>query len=176
MLAKKNGLVVIFDIDYRPYTWKNNDEVSIYYSLVARNSDILLGSRSEYDLMESVTGTCPDDRASAALWHSYGNKIVIIKHGKEGSMAYLDDGRSFKVKPFPVQMLKGFGGGDGYASAFIFSLLKGKSIEDALEFATASASMLVSAHSCSAAMPVEDEVEAFIKEGKEKAGSVVEEQ
>ncbi|HRT82020.1 MAG TPA: PfkB family carbohydrate kinase, partial [Oscillospiraceae bacterium] len=68
MLAKKNGLVVIFDIDYRPYTWKNNDEVSIYYSLVARNSDILLGSRSEYDLMESVTGTCPDDRASAALW------------------------------------------------------------------------------------------------------------
>lgn len=176
MLAKKNGLVVIFDIDYRPYTWKNNDEVSIYYSLVARNSDILLGSRSEYDLMESVTGTCPDDKASAALWHSYGNKIVIIKHGKEGSMAYLDDGRSFKVKPFPVQMLKGFGGGDGYASAFIFSLLKGKSIEDALEFATASASMLVSAHSCSAAMPAEHEVEAFIKEGKEKAGSVVEEQ
>ena len=24
-LAKKNGLVVIFDIDYRSYTWKNVD-------------------------------------------------------------------------------------------------------------------------------------------------------
>ncbi len=175
MLAKKNAVKVIFDIDYRAYTWQNEDEVSIYYSMVARNSDIILGSRSEYDLMESVTGTCPDDQASADLWHSYGNKIVIIKHGKEGSMAYLDDGRSFKVKPFPVEMLKGFGGGDGYASAFIYSLMAGKSIEDALEFATASASMLVSAHSCSAAMPTAAEIEGFISENTPKAGRVVEE-
>ena len=29
MLAKKNGVVVIFDIDYRAYTWKNMDEISI---------------------------------------------------------------------------------------------------------------------------------------------------
>ena len=72
-------------------------------------------------------------------------------------------------------MLKGFGGGDGYASAFLHSLLNGKSVPDALEFATASASMLVSAHSCSAAMPSESEVEKFIADNKASAGSVVEE-
>ncbi len=175
MLAKKNGVVVIFDIDYRSYTWKNKDEISIYYSLAARNSDIILGSREEFDLTEAVMGGCADDKASAALWHSCGNKIVIIKHGKEGSVAYLNDGKSYKVRPFPVKMLKGFGGGDGYASAFIFSLLKGKCIPEALEFATASASMLVSAHSCSAAMPTAAAVESFIKESKEKYGEVVEE-
>lgn len=175
MLAKKNGVVVIFDIDYRAYTWKSKDEVSIYYSLVARNSDIILGSREEFDLTEAVSGVCPDDKASAALWHGYGNKIVIIKHGKEGSVAYLNDGRSFRVRPFPVKMLKGFGGGDGYASAFIFSLLKGRSIPDALEFATASASILVSAHSCSAAMPTQADVESFIEESKAKYGEMVEE-
>lgn len=174
MLAKKNGVVVIFDIDYRAYTWKNKDEISIYYSFAARNSDIVLGSREEYDLTEAVTGVCADDKASAALWHGYGNKIVIIKHGKEGSVAYLNDGKSYKVRPFPVKMLKGFGGGDGYASAFIFSLLKGKSIPDALEFATASASMLVSAHSCSAAMPTAPAVEAFIRESKAQYGEVIE--
>lgn len=175
MLAKKNGVVVIFDIDYRSYTWKNKDEISIYYSLVARNSDIILGSREEFDLTEAVLGVCPNDEASAKLWHGYGNKIVIIKHGKEGSVAYLNDGKSYKVRPFPVKMLKGFGGGDGYASAFIFSLLKGRSIPEALEFATASASMLVSAHSCSAAMPTAAAVESFIKESKEKYGEVIEE-
>lgn len=174
MLAKKNGVVVIFDIDYRAYTWKNKDEISIYYSLVARNSDIILGSREEYDLTEAVTGVCRDDKASAALWHGYGNKIVIIKHGKEGSVAYINDGKSYKVRPFPVKMLKGFGGGDGYASAFIYSLLNGKSIPDALEFATASASMLVSAHSCSAAMPTAPAVEAFIRESKAQYGEVIE--
>ena len=174
-LAKKNGLVVIFDIDYRSYTWKSRDEISLYYTIAARNSDIILGSREEFDLTESMLGACADDRESATLWHSYGNKIVIIKHGKEGSCAYLDDGKAYRVRPFPVKMLKGFGGGDGYASAFLHSLLNGKSVPDALEFATASASMLVSAHSCSAAMPSESEVEKFIADNKASAGSVVEE-
>ncbi len=175
MLAKKTGAVVIFDIDYRPYTWKNMDEVSIYYTMAARNADIILGSREEYNLTEAVSGVCPDDKTSAALWHSYGSKIVIIKHGKEGSMAYLSNGKSYKVRPFPVKMLKGFGGGDGYASAFIFALLQGWEIKRALEFATASASMLVSAHSCSDAMPTVEAVTAFIKENKAKSGEVVEE-
>ena len=35
-LAKKNGVPIIFDIDYRAYNWKNSDEIAIYYSSVAR--------------------------------------------------------------------------------------------------------------------------------------------
>ena len=173
MLAKKNGTVVIFDIDYRAYTWKNPDEISVYYSMVARNSDILLGSREEYDLTEAICGKCATDEESAALWHSYGNKIVVIKHGKEGSTAYTNDGKKFSIKPFPVKSLKGFGGGDGYASAFIRCLLEGWEIEDALEFGTASASMLISAHSCSAAMPTVEQIESFIKEEKAIYGEMV---
>ena len=173
MLAKKNGVVVIFDIDYRAYTWKNFDEISIYYSMVARNSDIVLGSREEYDLTEAITGVCKTDEESAALWHGYGNKIVIIKHGKHGSTAYTNDGKSYTIKPFPVKKLKGFGGGDGYASAFIRCLLEGYEVIDALEFGTASASMLISAHSCSAAMPTVEQIEAFIKEEKELYGEMV---
>ena len=165
---------MIFDIDYRSYTWKNKDEISIYYSIAAKNSDIILGSREEFDLTESLEGICANDEESAARWFSYGNKIVIIKHGKEGSCAYVNDGSAYKVKPFPVKMLKGFGGGDGYASSFIYSLLQGKDIDKALEFATASASMLVSAHSCSAAMPSAQAVQEFIDNIKPESGEAVE--
>lgn len=45
MLAKKSGTPIIFDIDYRPYNWKNLDEVSIYYSMVAQESSVIMGSR-----------------------------------------------------------------------------------------------------------------------------------
>lgn len=173
MLAKKNGTVVIFDIDYRPYTWKNKDEISVYYSMVAENSDIILGSREEYDLTEAIMGVCKTDEESAKRWHSHGCKIVIIKHGKDGSTAYTNDGKSYSIKPFPVKAMKGFGGGDGYASAFIRCLLEGWDIIDALEFGTASASMLISAHSCSAAMPTVEAVEKFIKEEKELYGEMV---
>ena len=45
MLAKRNNTRIIFDVDYRSYSWKNKDEISIYYSMVAREADIIMGSR-----------------------------------------------------------------------------------------------------------------------------------
>lgn len=173
LLAKKNGVVVIFDIDYRAYTWRGPDEISIYYSMAASNADLILGSREEFDLTERIQGVCESDDESAARWHSLGAKIVVIKHGKEGSMAYTCDGKHYAVKPFPTNALKGFGGGDGYASSFIRALIDGCSVPQALEYGSASASMLISAHSCSAAMPTLEAVEQFIKEEKEKYGEMV---
>lgn len=173
MLAKKNGVPVIFDIDYRAYTWKNMDEISIYYSLAAKESDLILGSREEFDLTERIIGIHAEDHESAKYWHGCGCRIVVIKHGKEGSTAYTCDGSRYAVKPFPTNALKGFGGGDGYASSFLRALLDGCSVPQALEYGSASASMLISAHSCSAAMPTLAEVEQFIREEKEKYGEMV---
>lgn len=173
MLAGKNGIPVIFDIDYRAYTWKSQDEISIYYSLVAGQSDIILGSREEFDLTERMLGLDGEDSGSARYWQGCGCKIVVIKHGKEGSTAYTCDGRQYTVKPFPTNALKGFGGGDGYASSFLRALIDGCSVPEALEYGSASASMLISAHSCSAAMPTLEEVERFIREEKEKYGEMV---
>jgi len=54
MLAKKNDTKIIFDIDYREYNWKNTDEIAIYYSIVAKEADIIMGSREEFDLTEKL--------------------------------------------------------------------------------------------------------------------------
>ena len=45
MLARKNGTRIIFDIDYRNYNWKNEDEIAIYTSIIAKEADIIMGSR-----------------------------------------------------------------------------------------------------------------------------------
>ena len=68
-------------------------------------------------------------------------QIVIIKHGKDGSTAYTNDGKSYTIKPFPVKLLKSFGGGDGYASAFLYGILEGWDMWDALELGSASAAI-----------------------------------
>lgn len=171
--AKNHNTKVLFDIDYRPYSWVSEYEVSLYYSLVAEKSDIIMGSRSEYDLMEKLIEKGRMDTQTAEYWLSKSAKIVIIKHGKKGSTAYTTDGGSYSIKPFPVTALKSFGGGDGYGSAFIYALLEGSCIEDALELGSASASLLVAAHGCSLFMPTIDEIKAFIKESKEKYGEMV---
>ena len=172
-LAKKNGVPIIFDIDYRAYNWKNSDEIAIYYSSVAREADIILGSREEYDLTEKFIKVGMTDEETAAYWHSQNAKIVIIKHGKEGSTAYTNDGESYSIKPFPVKLLKSFGGGDGYASAFLYGIFEGWEIIDALEFGSASAAMLVASHACSQDMPTVDAVKEFIKKEKEEYGELI---
>lgn len=173
MLAKRFGTRVVFDVDYRPYSWKSLDEVSVYYSMAARDADIIMGSREEFDLMERLTEPGRDDLASARAWHKCGAEIVIIKHGKEGSAAYTRDGRRYTVRPFPVQALKSFGGGDGYGAGFLYGLFSGWEMYDCLEFGCAEASMLVAAHSCSEEMPTPEKVHQFIKESKEKYGETV---
>ena len=172
-IAKKVNTKVIFDVDYRPYNWKNKDEIAIYYSLVASNSDMIMGSREEFDLTEAISAPRRTDAESAKDWISKGNKIVIIKHGKQGSTAYTADGNSYSIKPFPVKAFKSFGGGDGYGSSFIYGLLSGWDIMDCLEMGSASASMLVAAHGCSLFMPTLDEVKEFIKKEKAEFGEMV---
>lgn len=172
-LAKKNNIPVIFVLDYRPYNWRNKEEIAVYYSIVAANADIITGSREEYDLAEGLLDLDGTDATSAAYWHSKGAKICIVTHGKQGSTAYTNDGKSFSIKPFPVKLLKSFGGGDGYTSAFLYSLFEGKEIIDCLEFGSASAAMLVASHACSQDMPTVEQVNKFIADEKAEYGEMV---
>ncbi len=173
LLAKKNDTKVIFDIDYRAYNWKSQDEISIYYEAVARNADIIMGSREEFDLTERLICPGRTDEETAKAWFDQNAKIVLIKHGKEGSTAYTKDGEKFTIKPFPVKALKGFGGGDGYASAFLFGIFSGWDMIDCLEFGSAEASMMVKSHSCSEELPTTEEVRKFIQEEKAEYGEMI---
>lgn len=173
MLARKHHTKIIFDIDYREYNWKNPDEIAIYYSMVAREADIILGSREEFDLTERLIAPGRSDRETADYWMGQRASIVVIKHGKQGSTAYTKDRESFSIKPFPVECLKSFGGGDGYAAGFLYGLYQGWDMIDCLEFGSAEAAMMVASHSCSVDLPDPGQVRAFIRESKEKYGEMV---
>lgn len=173
MLAKKVGTRIIFDIDYREYNWRNSDEISIYYSIVAKEADIIMGSREEFDLTEKLIKPGMTDEESAAYWQSHNAKIVVIKHGMQGSHAFTRDGQKFSIKPFPVTARKGFGGGDGYGSGFLYGLYQGWEIIDCLEFGSAEASMMVRSNNCSDALPGPQEVHDFIRSEKEQFGEMV---
>lgn len=173
MLAKNNNTRIIFDIDYRAYSWKNNDEISVYYSMVAKEADIIMGSREEFDLTEKLVKPGMNDLETAKYWQGYNAKIVVIKHGMKGSTAYTCDGEEFSIKPFPVEARKGFGGGDGYASGFLYGLYQGWELIDCLEFGSAEAAMMVKSNSSSDTLPGPSEVHAFIKEEKELYGEMI---
>lgn len=173
--ARKHNVVVFFDIDYRPYTWTSPEETSVYYNLAAEKCDVIIGTREEFDMMEAMVNPGnKDDKVTAQKWFDYNAKIVVIKHGKEGSIAYTKEGESFKGTIFPARIVKTFGAGDSYAGAFIYSLIQGKSIPEALEYGSASASLVISSHSCSDAMPTVTQIDEFIK--KCKSGEIYKEE
>ena len=168
--AKKHGTRVIFDIDYRPYSWRSKKDIQIYYSLLASMADVIIGSRDEVNLTEGLDeeATEPADHVIAEKYIEQGAKIVIIKHGKKGSIAYTADKKAYKVESYHIKLLKSFGGGDAYGSAFVYGLLAGWTVSQALQHGTAHAAMVVASHSCSDAMQTVEQIDAFMQEHKDE--------
>lgn len=161
-LGRKNGLKIIFELDYRPYTWQTKEDIAIYYSLVAQQSDIVIGTRDEYDMMENLENGTND--ATIDQLFNYQPELIVIKHGVDGSYAYTKNSDTYRGKAYKTKVLKTFGAGDSYAAAFLYALNSGKGIETALKYGSASAAIVVSQHSSSEAMPTEADIEALIAE------------
>jgi 5-dehydro-2-deoxygluconokinase len=162
--AKKHGVVIIFDLDYRPYTWTSPEETAVYYNLAAEKCDIIIGTREEFDMMERFEHN-PDrsDRVTASKWFNHSAHIVIIKHGKDGSIAYTKDGAEHRAKTFPAKVVKTFGAGDSYAAGFLYGIMEGWTLEKSMEFGSAAACIVISSHSCSDAMPTAAQVYDYIE-------------
>ncbi|MEH7252608.1 5-dehydro-2-deoxygluconokinase [Neobacillus niacini] len=166
--ARKHDVVVIFDLDYRPYTWESESETAIYYHLAAEKSDVIIGTREEFDMIEKIrTYGESSNQITAQRWFSYHAKIVIIKHGGGGSIAFTRDGKSNHCGVFKTKVLKTFGAGDSYASAFIYGLLNQYSVLEAMRLGSASASIVISKHSSSEAMPKLEEIKGFMETAEE---------
>jgi 5-dehydro-2-deoxygluconokinase len=162
--ARKHGTTVIFDIDFRPYSWTSPEETAVYYNLAAEKSDIIIGTREEFDSMERFEQNVEhSDRFTASKWFNHFAKIVIIKHGKEGSIAYTTDGLEHRAKSYPAKVIKTFGAGDSYAAGFIYGIMSGLTLEKSMEFGSAAACIVISSHSCSDAMPSVEQVKDYIE-------------
>ena len=162
-IAKASGVKVVFELDYRPYTWTNAEETSIYYDLVCKQADVVIGTRDEYDMVDAFKHLS-DEAISQNIFAGQHCDLVVIKHGVQGSYAFTSDGTCYKGKAFKANVMKTFGAGDSYAAAFLYALLKTGDVAQALEYGAASAAIVVSSHSSSEAMPTVDQIEALIQE------------
>ena len=165
-LAKRNGVRIVFDIDYRPYTWSSKEEAGIYASIIAEKSDVIFGGRDEFLLMELMLNR-PEasDSEIAERWLQHSAKLVLIKHGGDGSAAYLADGSKYEGSVYPANVVKTFGAGDSFAGAFLYGLVEGKSIPVCQSMGAAAASIVVASHSSSDAMPTLGQIEQVMTTG-----------
>ena len=159
--AKINNIPIILDIDYRPYTWPSSKEAAEVYMRASKNCDILIGNDDEF----GVLANSYYEGMSIAKSLSKEVSIVIYKKGEKGSVTFYDN-NEINIGIFPVKALKPTGAGDAFMGSFIGGLINNKNIEESIIYGTASAAIVVTKVGCAPAMPLQNEIEDFMKLNK----------
>ncbi len=94
---------------------------------------------------------------------AYGISVLVVTKGAQGSDIYTEDGK-FSVAAPPVTVLDVTGAGDSYCSAFLHKIIQGATVQEAATFATATASICVSAVGPRSGAVGSERVEEFIRE------------
>jgi 5-dehydro-2-deoxygluconokinase len=164
--ARRNGVTVAMDIDYRPYSWESDAETSICYTMVCEKCDIIIGTREEFDAVEYLWDKeNKDDEKTAKRFISKGTKLVVVKRGEEGSTAFTSEGEVIKAGIIPTKLRKTFGAGDAFAAGFLTSLLNENDVKTSLIKGSGTASIVISKTDCTEAMPTSEELKNYL-EGK----------
>ncbi len=157
-MARDHGTCVVFDMDYRPYSWRDQQEASRVYAEACEAADIVIGNDEEFAVLD---GDATAEEAAAALLGANA-RLVIVKRGASGSTAYTRGGEPVTCGVFPVTAAKPYGAGDAFAGSLMAAILEGMSLEDALRRGSAAAAIVVARRGCASAMPNRAELDSFL--------------
>lgn len=157
-LAREAGIPLIFDVDYRPYSWASAEEAAQVYSRAAALCDVIIGNDVEFGFMAGEHERGLDKARELA---GDGADIVIYKRGELGAITFRGE-QEIHTGIYPVQALKPTGAGDAFMGGFIASLSQQRELTQCVLRGSACASMVVSRVGCAPAMPTTSELEEFL--------------
>lgn len=157
-LARAAGVPVVFDVDYRPYSWTSAAEAAAVYAEVAALCDVVVGNEEEFAVMAGP-GQRGLDRARGLI--EAGAQIVVYKRGEAGAVTLTREA-AFATGVFPTRAIKPTGAGDSFLGAFVAGLATGAQVRAAVLRGSAAAAMVVARVGCAPAMPSRAEVDAFL--------------
>ncbi len=157
-LAAKAGLQVIFDVDYRPYSWASAGEAARTCLRAAGLAHIVVGNNDEFAVMASGGdhGVVLARRLAAT-----SAQIVVYKMGEKGSVTFCKDA-TYETAIFPVEALKPTGAGDAFMGGFVMGLASGHDLKTAVLRGSAAAAIVVTRVGCAPACPTLSELDHFI--------------
>ncbi|MEM7643261.1 MAG: 5-dehydro-2-deoxygluconokinase [Pseudomonadota bacterium] len=157
-LARDAGLPLIFDIDYRPYSWPSPQVAADVYSRAGAQCDIIVGNDVEFGFM---AGDYDQGLDKARDLVAQGAKVAVYKMGEEGAITITQDGE-IRTGIYRTDALKPTGAGDSFMGGFVAGLADGLSVRDAVLQGSAAAAMVVARVGCAPAMPTRAELDDFL--------------
>lgn len=164
-LSKEKGLLISFDPNYRPSLW-NSEEVAIEainYGL--SKCDVVKISEEE---LEFVTGISDINEAILELKRRYDIKLILVTLGEKGSVYSFNECIGYR-SGFKSEVVDTTGAGDAFCGAMLSKILdKGidnvtsEYLDNALDFANATASLVITKKGALKSMPTLAEINACL--------------
>jgi 2-dehydro-3-deoxygluconokinase len=152
--AKKIGLTISVDLNYRKKLWSREKAQSMMSRLMPM-VDICIGNEEDAECMFGITA-CGTDVESGQLdirgYEEVARQMVkrfgfkkaaltlreSLNASENGWSACLYNGKEFlHSKKYNIHIVDRVGGGDSFSSGLIYALMTGKTDRDALEFGAA---------------------------------------
>ncbi|MHB8135597.1 MAG: PfkB family carbohydrate kinase [Anaerolineaceae bacterium] len=184
-VAKAAGAVTSFDLNYRAKLWNiwgGETKAQSVIRRIVENVDVLVGNEEDLQLGLGVKG--PDVTAKSKLDSSvffgmidqvterYPQIKIIATTLREvhssnrhswGAVAWIE-GQSYQSPLVELDVYDRVGGGDGYASGFIYGLLTGEQPQQAVNLGWAHGALLTT-YPGDTTMATVDQVKAYAKGG-----------
>ena len=157
-MARAASIPVIFDVDYRPYSWPSAQVASDVLSKAAAMSDVIVGNDEEFGFM---AGSIENGLGKARALAADSAQIVVYKMGAQGAVTFAGN-EEITTGIYPVDALKPTGAGDSFMAGFLTSIANGHSLHTSIMRGSACASITVSKPGCAPAMADSDTLEKFL--------------
>ena len=157
-LARAAGLPIIFDVDYRPYSWPSPQVAEDVLSRAAALSDMVVGNDEEFGFMAGGI----DKGLAKACALAKTTPVIVYKMGEEGAITF-ENGQEIRTGIYPVEALKPTGAGDSFMAGLVTSIADGHDLKTALLRGSACASITVSRPGCAPAMADRATLDEFLR-------------
>jgi ribokinase len=127
------------------------------------NVDILVPNDTELELLSGIKVNKVGDLESAAqVLINKGVRELIVTLGSKGCI-HINKSGSKAYPAYKVSAIDTTAAGDSFIGAVAVAISEGKSLEEAIIFATAVGALTVTKEGAQSSLPVREEVEAFIR-------------
>ena len=156
--ALREAATISFDVNYRATLW-SPAEAHAFASEVLPSARYLFLGQTEARQVFGLDG--PVDRLLETLARAAPKATIALMQGEEGATV-LDGGRLVRAqRRHTVQVVDAVGAGDAYVAGFLWAVLRGRGVEEAVEAAGAVAALKCSTWGDVALISLRDVEEAL---------------
>ena len=144
-IAKENGTLISFDLNYRASFWKGREEeLHDAFVEIAKLSDILAGNEEDFQLCLGLKGPeaggnglqgkidkfkemitlTKQSYPNASVFCTTLREVVSANRNLWGAIVYAD-GEWYVEEPREIDIMDRIGGGDGFMGGFLYGVVRG---------------------------------------------------